>query len=1278
MVGATVSDSGTRENAEACDKEEGEKGVTHKSVPYYKLFSFADTTDMVLMVVGSIAAIGSGLSMPSVTIIFGRVINSFGQTQDISKVVHAVSMVALDFVYLAIGSFVAALLQVSCWMIAGERQAARIRSLYLRTILRQDMVFFDMETSTGEVISRISGDTSLIQDAMSEKVGKFIQLVSTFIGGFAVAFFQGWLLALVMLSSFPPIAVCGAAMAVTISKMSTRGQAAYNEAGIVVEQTISSIKTVASFTGEKQAVAKYNKSLRKAYMSTVQEGSVAGAGFGALLFFFFGSYALALWFGCKLILEKGYTGGQIFNVIMAILTGGLSLGQASPCMAAFAAGQAAASKMLETIKRKPVIDAYDTSGTKLENVKGDIEFRDVHFCYPARPDVPIFAGFSLCIPSGRTVALVGESGSGKSTIISLIERFYDPDAGEVLVDGVNLKHLQLRWIREKIGLVSQEPVLFASSIRENIAYGKDGATTEEIMSAIELANASKFIENMPQGLDTMVGERGTQLSGGQKQRVAIARAILKNPRILLLDEATSALDAESERLVQEALDRIMVDCTTVVIAHRLATVKNSDTIVVLNRGLIIEKGSHSDLLKNQNGAYSQLLHLQELNQVKQEEQQYTEESYEKPDIISEASQPPSQRFSLSKRLSFRLSMTQRFSFQRSSSSSRSFTPLDFQETTLPKSATTFQECGDPQPNVSLARLAHLNKPEFPVLFLGAVAAGIHGLILPVFGLLLSSILRAFFEPPQNLKKEASSWSLMFLFLGVGSFVVSPVHRYFFAVAGGKLIRRVRAMAFEAVVRQEMGWFDEVGNTSAEVAARLEADAAGVRSLVGEALGLAVQNVATAVGGVVIAFSACWQLALLILALSPLVGLEGWTQMRSMKGFSADAKAKYEEASRVASDAVGSIRTVASFCAEEKVMDLFTKACEGPVKAGVKQGVISGISFGTSLFLLYCMYAVSFYVGAHLVEDSKTTFGKVFKVFFVLTMSAVGLSQSSSWAPEASKAKASAASIFAILDRKSKIDSSDDSGTTLPVVKGDIEFNHVSFKYPSRPNVQIFTDLCLTIESGKTVAIVGESGSGKSTIISLLERFYDPNSGCILLDHTNIQQLNLQWLRQQMGLVSQEPVLFNDTIRANIAYGKDGEASEVQLVAASEAANAHTFISSLPEGYDTRVGERGAQLSGGQKQRVAIARAILRDPRVLLLDEATSALDVEAEKVVQQALDRVMVGRTTIVVAHRLSTIKGADSIVVLRDGVVAEKGRHEELKGVQGGAYASLVALHVT
>ncbi|KAM0053904.1 putative ABC transporter, AAA+ ATPase domain, P-loop containing nucleoside triphosphate hydrolase [Helianthus debilis subsp. tardiflorus] len=268
-----------------------------------------------------------------------------------------------------------------------------------------------------------------------------------------------------------------------------------------------------------------------------------------------------------------------------------SLGQASPCLTAFAAGQAAAFKMFETINRKPEIDVYDQKGKVLDDIRGDIELKDVYFSYPARPNEEIFSGFSLCISSGTTAALVGQSGSGKSTVISLIERFYDPLHGEVLIDNINLKEFQLKWIREKIGLVSQEPVLFTSSIKDNILYGKDGASVDEIKVAIELANAAKFIDKLPQGLDTMVGEHGTQLSGGQKQRIAIARAILKDPRILLLDEATSALDAESERVVQEALDRIMVNRTTVIVAHRLSTVRNADMIAVIHRGKMVEKGS---------------------------------------------------------------------------------------------------------------------------------------------------------------------------------------------------------------------------------------------------------------------------------------------------------------------------------------------------------------------------------------------------------------------------------------------------------------------------------------------------------------------------------------------------------------------------------------------------------------------------------------------------------------------------------------------------------------
>ncbi|GJM89644.1 hypothetical protein PR202_ga05852 [Eleusine coracana subsp. coracana] len=297
-------------------------------------------------------------------------------------------------------------------------------------------------------------------------------------------------------------------------------------------------------------------------------------------------------------------------------------------------------------------------------------------------------------------------------------------------------------------------------------------------------------------------------------------------------------------------------------------------------------------------------------------------------------------------------------------------------------------------------------------------------------------------------------------------------------------------------------------------------------------------------------------------------------------------------------------------------------------------------------------------------------------YLALVLAMIGLSETSALASNTKRAKDSATSIFSIIDKKSKIDPSSGEGTVLDLVKGDIDFHHISFKYPCRQDVQILIDFTLNIPSGKNTALVGQSGSGKSTVIALLERFYDPDSGTILLDGVDIKNLRISWLRDQMGLVSQEPVLFNDTIRANIAYAKLEEVTEEEIIKVARAANAHEFISNMPQGYNTVVGERGTQLSGGQKQRVAIARAILKDPRILLLDEATSALDAESERVVQDALNRVMVGRTTITVAHRLSSIQGADMIAVLKEGMIVEKGAHEELIGIKGGAYASLVELN--
>jgi len=541
--------------------------------------------------------------------------------------------------------------------------------------------------------------------------------------------------------------------------------------------------------------------------------------------------------------------------------------------------------------------------------------------------------------------------------------------------------------------------------------------------------------------------------------------------------------------------------------------------------------------------------------------------------------------------------------------------------------------------------------------------------------LMSGIIKSFYEPPDKMRKDTSFWALISVVLGITCLISVPAQYFLFAVAGGKLIERIRALSFQSIVRQEIAWFDNASNSSGALGTRLSVDALNVRRIAGDNLALIMQSIATLTTGFVIAFAADWRLALIITCVIPLVGAQGYAQVKFLKGFSEDAKEMYEDASQVATDAVGSIRTVASFCAEKRVVATYNEKCEALRKQGIRSGIVGGLGYGFSFLMLYFTYGLCFYVGAQFVRQGKTTFPDVFKVFFALVLAAIGVSQASALASDATKARDSAISIFSILDRESKIDSSSDDGMTLENVTGNIDFNNVSFKYPLRPDVQIFSDFTLRIPSGKTVALVGESGSGKSTIIALLERFYDPDSGRISLDGVEIKSLKISWLRDQMGLVGQEPVLFNDTIRANITYGKHGDVTEEEVMAVAKAANAHEFISSLPQGYDTMVGEKGIQLSGGQKQRVAIARAIIKDPKILLLDEATSALDAESERIVQDALDRVMVSRTTIVVAHRLSTIKGADMIAVLKEGKIVEKGRHEVLMRINGGAYAALVEL---
>ncbi|KAF2308701.1 hypothetical protein GH714_013376, partial [Hevea brasiliensis] len=465
--------------------------------------------------------------------------------------------------------------EIACWMHTGERQVGTLRKKYLEAVLKQDVGFFDTDARTGDIVFSVSTDTLLVQDAISEKVGNFIHYLSTFLAGLVVGFVSAWRLALLSVAVIPGIAFAGGLYAYTLTGLTSKSRESYAQAGIIAEQAIAQVRTVYSYVGESKALNSYSDAIQNTLKLGYKAGMAKGLGLGCTYGIACMSWALVFWYAGVFIRNGQTDGGKAFTAIFSAIVGGMSLGQSFSNLGAF-------SK----------------------------EFKDVTFSYPSRPDVIIFRDFSIFFPAG-TVAVVGGSGSGKSTIVSLIERFYDPNQGQVLLDNVDIKTLQLRWLRDQIGLVNQEPALFATTILENILYGKPDAAMDEVEAAASAANAHSFITLLPSGYNTQVGERGVQLSGGQKQRIAIARAMLKNPKILLLDEATSALDAGSESIVQEALDRLMVGRTTVVVAHRLSTIRNVDTIAVIQQGQVVETGTHEELI-SKGGAYASLIRFQEM------------------------------------------------------------------------------------------------------------------------------------------------------------------------------------------------------------------------------------------------------------------------------------------------------------------------------------------------------------------------------------------------------------------------------------------------------------------------------------------------------------------------------------------------------------------------------------------------------------------------------------------------------------------------------------------
>jgi len=1256
-----------RENNKEMEGSEVKKdGSTPPSTGFGDLFRFADGLDYVLMGIGTLGAVIHGSSLPIFLRFFADLVNSFGSnSNDVDKMTQEVTKYAFYFLIVGAAIWVSSWAEIACWMWSGERQSTKMRITYLEAALNQDIPFFDTEVRTSDVVFAINTDAVMVQDAISEKLGNFIHYMATFVCGFIVGFTAVWQLALVTIAVVPPIAVIGGIHTTILSKLSAKAQEALSQAGNIAEQTIAQIRTVLAFVGESRALQAYSSALKVAQRLGYKSGFAKGMGLGATYFTVFCCYSLLLWYGGYLV-RHGYTnGGLAMSTIFAVSIGCLALGQAAPSMAAFAKARVAAAKIFHIIDHKSSVERNDELGLELESVTGQVQLKNVDFSYPSRLEVRILSNFSLTVPAGKTIALVGSSGSGKSTVVSLIERFYDPTSGHVELDGHDIKTLKLKWLRQQIGLVSQEPALFATTIKENILLGRPDATLVEVEEAARVANAHSFIVKLPDGFDTQVGERGLQLSGGQKQRIAIARAMLKNPAILLLDEATSALDSESEKLVQEALDRFMIGRTTLVIAHRLSTIRKADLVAVLQQGSVSEIGTHDELMaKGENGVYAKLIRMQE-----------TAHETALNNARKSSARPSSARNSVSSPIIARNSSYGRSPYSRrlSDFSTSEFSlSLDASHPNYRLEKLAFKEQAS-----SFWRLVKMNSPEWVYALIGSIGSVVCGSLSAFFAYVLSVVLSVYYNPDHAyMMREIRKYCYFLIGVSSAALIFNTLQHFFWDVVGENLTKRVREKMLTAVMKNEMAWFDQEENESSRIAARLSLDANNVRSAIGDRISVIMQNSALMVVACTVGFALQWRLALVLLAVFPLVVAATVLQKMFMQGFSGDLEVAHGKATQLAGEAIANVRTVAAFNSESKIVTLFSNSLQTPLRRCFWKGQIAGSGYGIAQFSLYASYSLGFWYAAWLVRHGISDFSNTIRVFMVLMVSANGAAETLTLAPDFINGGRAMRSVFDLLDRKSEIDPDDPESTTVPDrLRGEVEFKHVDFSYPSRPDVSVFRDLNLRARAGKTLALVGPSGCGKSSVIALIERFYEPSSGRILIDGKDIRKYSLKSLRQHITLVPQEPCLFATTIYQNIAYGRES-ATEAEIIEAANLANAHKFISSLPDGYKTFVGERGVQLSGGQKQRIAIARAFLRKGEILLLDEATSALDAESERCVQESLERACSGKTTIVVAHRLSTIRNAHVIAVIDDGKVAEQGSHSHLlKNNPDGVYARMIQL---
>ena len=1232
---------------------------------YCHLFEPIDYLFLFLAIIGSI---GAGISMPIMSYLTSDVYSDVGNTSENRDEVNINAMLAqvkktmnhqikMQLIYGAI-SFLCNFMSVTFWSLIGNRCVYNLKKKYFTIILSQEQGWFDSNNAF-EFATKVQAQLEQIEQGIGDKVGMVLTMVCQCIIGFIFAFISSWKLTLVMLCVAPIILFFSMFLMRAMRKGIVLARKTWETAGGIAEEMLYNIKTVASFANFEYELQRFYEKVEVVWQIDLINTCKLGFSIGFIIFFLNLCIFIAFIYGRTLIKKdynsnkgRDFTGGDVISAAFCTLMGIAGIGMIAPNIKTIQESCAAASDYFNLYDRVPAMDLTNSiERPPLSDIHGRIVFNGVNFYYPSDPNQRlILNGIDLVFEPGQKVALVGESGCGKSTTVNLIERLYDITGGQLLIDGIEINRYDIKYLRSLIGYVQQEPVLFNKSIRENLIFGREeylnsiGNIDDLIQNACDEAYASEFINNLPDGLDYVVGIKGSKLSGGQKQRIAIARAILAKPKILILDEATSALDNKSEKEVQRALDNIsQKSVTTVIIAHRLSTIKNADLIYAIKGGKVLEQGTHKELLEK-GGYYAGLVRSQ-LAQDEIETQNKIEEIERKKTSIK------------------RRNTDEEVHFERRDN-----------EISVSEKDVKLRPCA------ILAELCDYKKD----LILACLGACILGCLSPVNGLIMAKAINALNSKYQTIRyDDGLKYAFIFLAFAFLQGIGNCLMLWKFLSLGLTLARIYRKKIMRKYLQFHLSYFDVTTNSPGALLTKMSIDTMELNQLVNSILGTTIQCSCVLIVGLIIGCYYEYRLTLIDFCFVPFIVIANVIRRGMMQGSSKKGIKANVEAGGILSECVINTKTIFSFNFQPAAIRMYLDAIEYIRQQFYHDAFISGFFVGLGSFCTFAANASVYAAAKKFILDGSLDSEDMAIAMSVVTTCAQGISNGMSNIGNLRKAFVAFKSIYSTLDTPSLIPPfrRDNEGKISAMnIKGKIELRHVYFAYPTRPETVILKDVSLIIYPGQQTALVGYSGSGKSTVIQLLNRFYDieEGKGEILIDDINIKDYNLYELRKKIGLVSQEPSLFRISVLENVRYGRL-DATDEECIQAAKEANIMKFFTKdrmnevigeqKKKGTEEGVGAKKDPVSGGEKQRLAIARAFLKNPTILLLDEATSALDKDSELEVQKSLDKLSANRTCVSIAHRLSTVENCDQIFVLENGRLVEQGTHEELMNLKRKYY---------